>query len=202
MYRLILVSSSPNRKELLESLDVSFEIEHPTNDESLITHFSPVILSQKRSKAKVDSIKAKYNGKKAILLGCDTLIEKDSAIFGKPKTASDAISMLQSFSSTHHRVISSIFCLNAYTKKSKKATSISKVWFKELEKKELDYYIKSGEWQGVAGSYRIQGRASYFIRKIQGSYWGIVGLPIHELYEILKSLSIEEPNILFNTIKT
>lgn len=201
MYRLILVSSSPNRKAVLEGFGVPFEVEYPTNDESLITHSSPVILSQKRARTKVDSVKKKYDGEKAILLGCDTLIEAGSTIFGKPKNKMEAVSMLRSFSSTHHRVISSIFCLNTYTKKTKKATSISKVWFKDLEEKEIDYYIRSGEWQGVAGSYRIQGQASYFIRKIQGSYWGIIGLPIHELYKILTLLSVEkeEPNILLNT---
>lgn len=197
MYHIVLASSSPNRQELLRSIGIPFEVEHPTNDESLIIHSSSIIMSQRRARAKVDSVKEKYSGKKTILLGCDTLIEKDSIIFGKPKTESEAVSMLHTLSSNNHRVISSIFCLNTYTKKSKKATSISKVWFKKLEEKEVDNYIHSGEWQGVAGSYRIQGRASYFIKKIQGSYWGIVGLPIHELYEIIKFLSKEEEGILF-----
>lgn len=185
---MILVSSSPNRRKILNDFGFKFEEEIPTCNEEEIKGSSALEVSQERAKAKAISVTKKYRGKKTILVGCDTVIESEGKIFGKPKTLLDAKNMLLFYSSTFHTVISSIYCLNTYTGKYEKASSISKVFFKSLEKKELEMYLASNEWKGVAGGYRIQGLISCFVEKIEGSYYGIVGLPIYELYISMKKL--------------
>ncbi len=94
--------------------------------------------------------------------------------------------MLRAFSGRTHRVITAISLFDLATKYVSTRTSASEVTFMELDDQQIENYLDSGEWQGVAGSYRIQGLGSCFISRIEGSYSGIVGLPIHELYAILR----------------
>jgi len=170
----------------------------PTCNEEEINGSSASEIAQKRAKAKTLSLVTKYQGKKAILVGCDTVIESRGKIFGKPKNLLDAQNMLLSYSSTSHNVLSSIYCFDTYTGRDEKALSISKVFFKSLGKKELEICLSNNEWKDVAGGYRIQGLASYFIEKIEGSYYGIVGLPIHEFYLAMEKLLGDDLYKLFS----
>lgn len=104
---------------------------------------------------------------------------------GKPADSTDARLMLQSYSNTEHTVITALCCYDEDKQYISTRIKRSKVFFKSLSENEIDWYINTGEWQQAAGGYRIQGVASCFITKIEGSYSGIVGLPIYELYDIL-----------------
>lgn len=188
MYNLILASSSENRKAILESLDIQFEVDFPTCDEDSIVSDSALILTQKRAKAKAESLIAKYRNREVVLVGCDTVIECDGIIFGKPKTPDEAKDMFASYVGKSHHVLSSICCIDACTQQTELATSTSTVFFGFLDESELEAYIESGEWKGVSGGYRLQGFASRFIKRIEGSPSGIVGLPVYELYSILKKI--------------
>lgn len=188
MYKLILASSSENRKELLSHLGISFKVEEPTCDENEISGDSSSTVTQKRAFAKMQSVAQEHKNEKCIIIGADTVIDVSGVILGKPKTQDEAKQMLSSYSASSHLVISSIALINTYTNKTQQATSISKVYFKKLESHEIETYLKTNNWKGVAGGYRIQGFATLFIEKIEGSYSGIVGFPMCEFYSSLKKL--------------
>jgi septum formation protein len=120
------------------------------------------------------------------ILGADTLISLDDAIYGKPADRESASIMLKQFSGKTHEVITGITLFDSQNKFISSRTSISKVSFMDLADDQIEQYLNSGEWQGVAGGYRIQGLGAFYITRIEGSYSGIVGLPIHELYAILR----------------
>ena len=188
MYNLILASSSQNRKELLSQLGVLFSVEEPTCDEKEIQADCSLEITKKRAFAKMESVAQKHKNEKCVVIGADTVIDVSGSIFGKPKTKEEASSMLSSYSASSHLVVSSISLVNTHTNKVQQASSVSRVHFKKLEKKEIEAYLKTNDWEGVAGGYKIQGLASLFIEKIEGSYSGIVGFPICEFYSCLKSL--------------
>lgn len=200
MYNLILASSSRNRKELLSRLNIPFTVEEPTCNEDEILGNSSSTITQKRAFAKMASVAQKYQNEKFIIIGADTVIDVSGIIFGKPKTQDEARYMISSYSAGSHLVISSIALLNTYTNIIEKATSSSRVYFKKLEEWEIDSYLKTNDWKGVAGGYRIQGLSNLFIEKIEGSYSSIVGFPINEFYSCLKSLckDVDINKLIFN----
>lgn len=192
MYNLILASSSKNRKGLLSDLALSFEVEEPICNEEEIKDDSSLILTQKRAIAKMESVAQNHKNEKAIVIGADTVVDVSGLIFGKPKTQNDAKTMILSYSGSSHLVISSIALFNTHTYKMQQASSVNKVFFKKLEEWEIDEYLKTDDWKGVAGGYKIQGIASLFIEKIEGSYSGVVGFPICEFYSCLMLLCGDE----------
>ena len=120
------------------------------------------------------------------VLGADTLITIEAKIYGKPLDRKDAANMLRSFSGREHQVWSAIALYNGRTKTIDCRSVQSAVSFAPLSDEEIEWYLDSGEWQDAAGAYRIQGLASCFITGISGSYTSIVGLPLRELYVMLK----------------
>lgn len=192
MYSIVLVSTSKNRCELLSSLGLSFAKDEPLCDEDGIDGDSAQSLTQNRAKAKAESLLSRYKNTSSILVACDTAIEQNGVVLGKPKNAIQAEEMIRSYSKRFHSVVSSICCIDALSGMAKLATSISKVYFTAIQEKEIEGYIKSGEWRGVAGGYKVQGKMGFFIERIEGSYSGIVGLPLHEFYRLLKELLKEE----------
>jgi len=189
MYKIILASSSKNRKTLLQNINIPFEVDFPICNEESIQDTSALILTQKRARAKAESLIEKYQAQNVILIGCDTVIECGGVVFGKPKNCNEVKAMFLDYEGKSHKVHSSICCINAFTLQSELATSTSSVFFSNFEANELDDYIKSGEWKEVSGGYRLQGLASRFIKKIEGSPSGIIGLPIHELFSLLKKIT-------------
>lgn len=188
MYNLILASSSQNRRELISRLGLLFKVEKPTCNEDSIQATSSLSITQKRAFAKMKSVAKRHKNEKSIVVGADTVIDVSGVVFGKPKTQDEAKHMLLSYSASSHLVTSSIALINTYTNSVKQASSVNKVYFKRLEDCEIEAYLNTDDWKGVAGGYRIQGLASLFIEKVEGSYSSIVGLPIHEFYSCLKNL--------------
>jgi septum formation protein len=119
------------------------------------------------------------------VLGADTLIVQGGKIYGKPTDRRDAGQMLGAFQDKSHDVITAIALYNGRSRIFDCRRVLSTVRFAPMSEREIEWYLDSGEWEGVAGSYRIQGLASCFISSIQGSYSSIVGLPLREIYEIL-----------------
>lgn len=187
MEPIILASTSPRRQDILKSLGIPFSVFSPTYSEPAIDGLSPADLAEMHAVKKVESVmrmNLKINA--TWILGADTLISLDNRIYGKPADREDAKRMLQSFSGKTHEVITSLCLFDADKQYVSTKTNTSRVTFIDLDDEQTERYLDSGEWQGVAGSYRIQGLGSCFISRIEGSYSGIVGLPIHELYAILR----------------
>lgn len=187
MEAIILASTSPRRQDILHSLNIPFSVLTPDYEEPVIPGMKPVELAELNSMKKVESV-IRMHLKINIpwILGADTLICMEDIIYEKPANRDEAKKMLQAFSGKTQHVITAISLYDSETKYISTRTSTSSVSFMQLDDTQIERYLDTGEWQGVAGGYRIQGLASCFIDKIEGSYSGIVGLPIHELYDILR----------------
>lgn len=195
METIILASSSPRRKEILSMLSVPFVAIHPDIDESIYDGLPPgarvTALSLAKARQGESLVRgAQKENKGRLLLAADTLValrEGDSwRVIGKPRSREDARTMLGALASKTHRVFTALCLLDLRGDLVWQALSESKVSFAPMSPKEIELYLKTDEWQGVAGAYRVQGRGAWFIESIDGSPSGVMGLPIHELYGILK----------------
>ncbi len=200
MNRIILASNSPRRKEILTSLNLNFSIKSPSFDENSVNDDDKFELCRKIAKGKglsvfnelqnsgFDLAKSEAN---AVILAADTLVFCEGQKLGKPKDEKQAKTMLELLSGKKHSVVTAIFCMDIVSSKIVEKQAVSSVYFKSMSSKEINFYLKTKEWQGVAGAYKIQERAAFFIEKIEGSYSNIVGLPIFDLYEALAELNFE-----------
>lgn len=124
----------------------------------------------------------------AVVLGADTEVVLDGRIFGKPADAEDAASMLRTLSGRTHEVISAISMVSAG--RELQAVSVSQVRFAAMTEDDIRVYIETGEWDGKAGAYAIQGLAQSFIAHLSGSYTGVMGLPLHETATLLRQFGL------------
>lgn len=187
MEPIILASTSPRRQEIMRMLNLPFSVMTPTYTEPKISGILPGDLAELHAMKKVESIiRMSVNISMPWILGADTLICCDNEILEKPANREDAKHMIQMFSGKTHQVITAISLFNAATQFISTKISTNLVNFMELDDLQIEKYLDLDEWHGVAGGYRIQGMASCFINRIEGTYSSIVGLPIHELYVILR----------------
>jgi nucleoside triphosphate pyrophosphatase len=180
---LYLASKSPRRRELLKQLGVEFETlavdieEIWDGKESARDYVSRLALD----KAIAGKALAAYN---CPVLASDTEVVLDDQILGKPADSDHIISMLMSLSGRTHEVYTAVALLH---ESEQVVVSINQVSFKKLTEEECQAYCKTGEPLDKAGAYAIQGKAAAFIEKLQGSYSSVMGLPLSETAELLKS---------------
>ena len=185
MTKLILASKSPRRLQLLNSTNIIPDIVDPANiNESIIQKEKPKIYLKRICLEKAKSIQKKYEND--IILAADTIVSTNQTIFLKPKDEKDAKKTLKYLSGRNHSVITGVCVLFKDRKKIKIIET--KIKFKKLHNNEIDQYIKTNQWVDKAGSYAIQGFAERFIIKINGSYSNVVGLPLYETVNLLKSI--------------
>jgi septum formation protein len=181
---LYLASKSPRRKELLKQLDVEFETlsvnieEIWDGRESAHEYVSRLALE----KARAGKVLAEND---LPILASDTEVVLDGKILGKPQNSADAIAMLMSLSGRTHQVYTAVALLQ---ETEKIAVSVNQVSFKELTEEECRIYSDTGEPEDKAGAYAIQGKAAAFICGLDGSYSSVMGLPIFETAQLLKSI--------------
>lgn len=197
--RLLLASASPRRRDLLNMMGIAFDALASDSDESiragLPAPLRVMALAEDKARAVVNRPAAAAY---AYILAADTLVwlqsgsgaegagdESSARVFGKPSDAADARRTLEALSGRSHTVSTGLCLFRRRDSRFFKGRSDSLVHFAALSPAEIDAAIANGDWKGVAGSYRIQGYASRFIERIEGSWSGIVGLPIHELYVML-----------------
>ena len=179
----ILASASPRRKELLKKIIDDFKIITSNVDETYPDTMDKMSVAEFLATKKALSVFE--NNKNDIVIGSDTVIVYNNKIYGKPLNKDDAKNMLKTFSNNTHYVVTGV-CV-ASQKRTLSFSSISKVTFYELSDNEIDEYLSDDEYKDKAGSYAIQGKASLFIKNIDGDYNSIMGLPISELNRILKN---------------
>lgn len=183
--RLILASASPRRKDLLAQIGVTPDLVSSVDtDESLLPGESPREAVERLAHGKAEAAKVLRRSGDDLILTADTIVACGRRILGKPVDEKDARRMLELLSGRRHQVLSSI-CLVAPDDTITARTVVTRVSFKRLSKEEFDAYIASGEWEGKAGAYAIQGRAGIFVRGLEGSYSNVVGLPLHETANLL-----------------
>ncbi|MBI4231712.1 septum formation protein Maf [Candidatus Peregrinibacteria bacterium] len=188
--QLVLASKSPRREELLKQINLDFLV-HPSNFEEKDTHLSPEELALHNAIGKAQQVARHY--KNALIIGVDTVVAHNDRIFGKPKDEEDAKEILRYLSNTTHKVISAICIFDTDQDKHLTALETTFVSMDRLDEADIDAYVKSGEGVDKAAGYAIQGLGSLYIKKIEGDYFNVVGLPIYRLRKMLKSFKIKLP---------
>lgn len=188
MKKIILASSSPRRKQLLEQIGLKFEVDSSNYEEDMTLKMEPAKLAEFLSLGKAEDVAQRH--KDSIIISADTIVAVDGEVSGKPKTPERAKYMLQKFSGKAHSVITGFTIIDTGANKQISKSVETKVYFKNLSEEEIDAYIATGEPLDKGGGYAIQGLAALFVEKIEGDYFNIVGLPILALTTELKNFGI------------
>ena len=178
---LVLASRSPQRKAILEQLRIPFDVVLPRYDEETPPRGDAVQVVRDHARAKARSVAEEADDRP--VLGVDTEVLLDGAIFGKPENASAAERMLEQLSGRTHTVVSGL-CLRtaAWEVVEHEQTHVA---FRELTPRDLATYVASGEWEGRAGAYAIQGFGANLVCRVEGDYLNVVGLPAGLLVRLL-----------------
>lgn len=188
--QIILASASPRRAELLQQIGVRAMVQAVDIDESQKPGEPVLAYVQRLAMEKaLCGFKVVENRRKLPLLGADTIVEVNGIILGKPESRSHAKKMLQQLSGQKHTVHTSVAIVSEEKKLIE--TSSSQVTFKKLQEQEIDCYLATGEADDKAGSYAIQGIAAQFIKKISGSFSGVMGLPLYETVQLLQQCGVK-----------
>lgn len=220
MESILLASGSPRRAELLASVGIAFEVHAADLDERARDAIPPAerVVALARDKA-LAAAKAAAPHAPRLVLAADTLVcvPEDAAdgssgagrqrvlgselplgpeqALGKPIDRGDAERMMRLLSGRDHYVRTGVALYDRLACKMRTIRSDSLVGFAPMSEEELASYLDSGEWRGVAGAYRIQGLASLYINALEGSWSGVVGLPMRELYVILRDADYRNPSL-------
>lgn len=186
--RLVLASASPRRSALLSQIGVTFEVrpsdivEPPPN-----VHLNNTASEVTRKLALLKARDVAQHFNKALIIGADTLVSLDGTLLGKPIDDTDAFEMLSRLNGTCHEVVTGVALVDAGTGREIVWSETTQVYFRELHSTEITAYIASGEASDKAGAYGIQGRGAAFVRRIEGCYFNVVGLPLASFVECLSN---------------
>jgi len=185
-YRIILASQSPRRQQLLKGLGLKFDVQPLNVDETW-----PVQLKYKEIAVYLSELKAKTfdisKCENCLIITADTIVWLDGQVMPKPKDHAEAFKILNQLSGREHEVITGVTLRTAG--KMESFCSITKVFFKDLTKAEIDYYIREFKPFDKAGAYGVQEWIGFIgIDRIEGSYFNVVGLPVKELYDALEKI--------------
>lgn len=186
---LHLASQSPRRRELLTQLGVDFRVVDVDVPELRSAQESPreYVNRVARDKARAGLVTLAGVADPRVL-GADTEVVLDDEVFGKPRDAADAAAMLRRLSGCTHAVISAVWLVDALGERS--ACSVSRVRFAALDEAAIAAYVATGESFGKAGAYAIQGRGAALVEHLEGSYSGVMGLPLFETARLLRGAGI------------
>jgi septum formation protein len=180
---ILLASTSPQRRAILSQLLIPFEVIPPRYREEGDETGDPRELVQTHARGKAHSV-AHEAGERPVL-GVDTAVVLDSVVYGKPANAADADRMLLALAGRTHEVVSGLCLLTRAWEEV--AHEVTRVSFRRLTPREVGAYLRSGEWDGRAGGYAIQGLGAALVERIEGDYLNVVGLPGALLVRLLAS---------------
>lgn len=181
--RLILASRSPRRSELLQAAGISFEVLASDIDETPHPSEAPAAYVERLAIEKARAVFALCPDRR--VLGADTTVTIDGQILGKPEDEADAVRMLRLLNGRPHDVHTGVALVS--TRGVRSAVATTRVWFDAMTDEDISWYVATGEPVDRAGAYAIQGFASRFIPRIDGSYSNVVGLPVALVSSILKA---------------
>ncbi len=188
---LILASTSPRRKELLALLQLPFEVVEPDFQERIHADLPPEAQARAFALGKAQSCVRQHAD--CLVLGSDTLIAVGETILGKPADRAEAGAMLRRLRGRDHYIYTAVALCCAARHIQDVAVDIVKVWMKPFSDADLDAYLATGEWQGKAGAYSIQGRGGDFIERIEGDFTAAVGLPLRLTASLLQKHGLSVP---------
>ncbi len=184
--RLVLASASPRRAALLASAGLPFEIDPVEIDERPLAGEAPDACVRRLAAEKAALVAGRHPGN--AVLGADTVVVVDGLMLGKPEDDGDAARMLARLAGTLHEVITGV----ALHLDGRRTSTVERtiVEFHSMSAEEIAWYVASGEPRDKAGAYAVQGLASRFVARIDGSYSNVVGLPVARVYQLLKSAGV------------
>lgn len=183
---LVLASASPRRRELLAQLGVHFTVRVSEVDERVLAGESPEAYVTRLARAKASAVAAQ--DATLPVLGADTTVVVEGRILGKPADAADALAMLRALSGREHRVLTAVALV--HDGRVEDALSATRVWFRARDDDMLARYVATGEPLDKAGAYGIQGLGAALVTRIDGSYTGVVGLPVAETVDLLRAAGV------------
>ncbi len=186
--KIILASTSPRRKALLETTGLTFETFAPDYTEDLTLPLSPTELVQYLSKGKAQA--AALQNPNAIIIAADTIVALDGHVLGKPIDNADARRMLTELSGTTHNVFTGVTALNTTTLESVSRVVETRICFKHLSPQDIDDYLATGEGLDKAGAYGIQGQGQRLIKRVDGDVDAVIGLPVATTIELINMLDV------------
>ena len=196
--KLILASSSPRRAQILRDAGFDFSIQPANVDESLAPGEAVEAYVARIAQAKAHAVagRALADGTPAIVIAADTAVLAGKQILPKPKDADDARRMLRLLNATTHEVLTGLFVIRAYDGISFAHLERTRVEFTRISDLDIDAYIQTKEPFDKAGAYGIQGIGGRFVRKVDGCYFNVMGLPLSRLWEILRQMRWEDLNLM------
>ncbi len=183
---LVLASQSPRRKELLLQIGVVSESVPADIDETLLSDELPEVYVERLAREKAEFVAARKPGR--VVLGSDTTVVSNGKVLGKPESFDHFKSMFSALADNVHQVMTAVAVTNG--SKTQSRVVITDVAFGPVSEQQLQAYWNSGEPQDKAGGYGIQGLAAIFVKRIEGSYSAVVGLPLSETAELLSIFSV------------
>jgi septum formation protein len=187
---IYLASSSPRRRELLDQIGVHYGWVESGVEETLAPGESPEVFVLRLALEKARAGLARLEGRPLLpVLGADTIVVRDDRVLGKPRTHAEGLEMLEELSGRSHRVLTAVAMVDGEREASR--LSVSHVGFRATSAAEREAYWATGEPRDKAGGYAIQGRAAVFIDQLEGSYSGVMGLPLFETAQLLEEFGID-----------
>ncbi len=189
MKKLILASSSPRRAELMKQIGLNFEIKVSSVDETLLPGLSPPELVERLAERKAAAVARELND--GIVIGADTVVVWRGQVLGKPLSEPEAFDMLAKLQGGVHEVFTGVALIDARSGKVLVEHEKTRVFFRAMEEEEINRYVASGEPFDKAGAYGVQGLAAIFIKRLEGCYTNVVGLPLARLSVMLKEFGFK-----------
>lgn len=185
---IILASASPRRQELLRQIGLSFQVIPADLDEGSIEASSPTALVEALAAAKAEHVALRQESADALIIASDTIVVLDDCVMGKPESASDARSMLETLSGRMHEVYTGVTLRQGA--RIETFSDRSEVTFRTLSEEEIEAYIRTGEPMDKAGAYGIQGFGALFVSELRGDYYNVMGLPLCRLGQALQQFGV------------
>ena len=182
-YKIILASKSPQRAEILRMIRLDFKVEPSKIEEKINPRIKQNQIAIALSKKKAETISQKYPND--LIIGADTIVILNGIVYGKPKDKNESKKMLKALSGNFHEVITGVTIMNEKNSIIKTFSELTEVFVKSIPTKKIDYYINNFNTLDKAGSYGIQDWFSIWIKKINGCYYNVMGLPVSKLYRYL-----------------
>lgn len=189
--RLVLGSASPRRLQLLAQVGVTPDLVDPADiDETVLKDETPRMLVKRLAVGKAAAVAARHPDD--FVLGADTIVAVGTRVLGKPEDEADARRMLKLLSGRSHKVLTGVAVVAPGGRSASRIVE-SRITFKRLTPAETDSFIASRDWDDAAGGYKIHQRAGAFVTSLQGSFTGVVGLPLYETLALLTGLGWKQP---------
>ncbi|MBS1126520.1 MAG: Septum formation protein Maf [Nitrospirae bacterium] len=186
--KIILASASPRRKEILGKTGLKFSVDAGDYKEDMDLALKPRQLARFLSSEKARAVAVKYAS--ALVIAADTFIVFQGSLLGKPHTREEARRMLTLLNGRQHSVLTGFTVIDTRTGKKLSRSVETKVFFKKMTGQEIESYVKTGEPLDKAGAYAIQGLGAVLVKKIEGDYFNVMGLPLSSLIGVLRKFGV------------